>query len=305
MKKFFITISVFSLLIILSLFGIIKIISPLIRNTNDYVGASIDKEKRLATIQTPKIIFVGGSNLAFGTNSKMIEDSTHYPVVNMGLHAGLGLDFMLSEVTSGVKKGDIVLLSIEYNLDDRPDLKLLTQTIDLNPIAKQYISFNINEGLGYYVYDIQRCLTSSIKTLGKKFSNNIYLRNGFTAEGDLTTYFTMPDIPFLIPKMVLTDYSSRISKINNLVETCSSRGAKIYFIFPTCQKSTYVANKDFINKYADIFHKALKCPILGSPETFVYADNNYFNSEYHLNKYGRQLRSADIIKLLKANKLVL
>jgi hypothetical protein len=305
MKRFFINTSILSALILFSIFVILKIVSPIIRNNNDYVGESIDKEKRLATLNAAhRIIFVGGSNLAFGMNSKLIQDSTNFAVVNMGLHAGLGSDFMLSEVADGVKKGDIVLLSIEYNLDDRPDLKLLTQTLDLNQNAKRYIKLSFNEQLAYSVYDIQRCLTSSIKKLGKKFSNNIYLRNGFTKEGDLTTYLNMENIPFLIAKMNLASYSNRINNINKLAAICASRGAKIYFMFPTCQRSTYLANTNFIKQYAAIFHKGLNCPILGNTETFVYDDNNYFNSEYHLNKSGRQLRSQDIVKLLNYTKIL-
>ncbi|HPG73671.1 MAG TPA: hypothetical protein PLM49_05215, partial [Bacteroidales bacterium] len=62
------------------------------------MAAIIDKHKRIDSIKSPKIIFAGGSNLPFGIDSKMIQDSLHTPVVNLGLHAGLGLDFMLNEL---------------------------------------------------------------------------------------------------------------------------------------------------------------------------------------------------------------
>lgn len=304
MKKFLINSILLLLFILVSVLLIIKIVPPIIRNNNDYVGASIDKEKRLNSINRPKIIFVGGSNLAFGLNSKAIEDSTGYPVVNMALHAGLGLDFILNEAVGGIKKNDICLLSLEYNLGKRPDIKLLTQLSDLNSKGKKYIDLTTNETISYYVYDIQRCLTTSIKMLGKSFSNSIYLRNGFTKEGDLTTYFDRPNVPYMVPDFGTIDYSDKIKKINEFVEACNSKGAKTYFVFPTCQDSTYLGNKKSITAFAAKLHSTIMCPILNTPESMVFKSENYFNSEYHMNKKGRVLRTQKMIEIIKENKII-
>ena len=79
-----------------------------------YVAAIIDKQKSLRSCPSPKIILVGGSSLAFGLDSEMIESRVRRPVLNMGLHAGFGLKFMIEEVKPYVDSGDVVLLVPEY-----------------------------------------------------------------------------------------------------------------------------------------------------------------------------------------------
>ena len=60
---------------------------------NNYLMAYKSKTARLITCPTPRIVFIGGSNLAFGLDSHMIEDSLHCHVVNMGLHGGIGIRY--------------------------------------------------------------------------------------------------------------------------------------------------------------------------------------------------------------------
>ena len=79
-----------------------------------YAAATIDKHNRLAQQPSPRIVFVGGSNLAFGLDSAAIERSLGYNTVNMGLDLSLGLDFMLREIEPLLERGDVVVVSPEY-----------------------------------------------------------------------------------------------------------------------------------------------------------------------------------------------
>ena len=56
----------------------------------NYQASLIDKVQRLESIHEPKIVLIGDSNLAFGIDSEKIEEAFDMPVVNMGLHGGLG-----------------------------------------------------------------------------------------------------------------------------------------------------------------------------------------------------------------------
>ncbi len=92
MNKFLLKISVFSLII---LAFIIYFGSFMASNPDDYLAILIDKHKIAEKINTPKIILVGGSNLAFGIDTKVLGEYLGIPVANMGLRAELGVDFML------------------------------------------------------------------------------------------------------------------------------------------------------------------------------------------------------------------
>ncbi len=83
-------------------------------NKTGYLAASVDKHHLLVQQPSPRIVFVGGSNLAFGLDSLAIERSLGYHPINMGLHLALGLDFMLAEIEAFLKPDDVVLISLEY-----------------------------------------------------------------------------------------------------------------------------------------------------------------------------------------------
>ncbi|MDB5293505.1 MAG: hypothetical protein JWL69_4746 [Phycisphaerales bacterium] len=70
--------------------------------------------------QGHRLIIVGGSNALFGIDGELIERKLHVPTVNYGLHAALGLNYMLSRASKKMQPGDTILLDPEYdNWSDR------------------------------------------------------------------------------------------------------------------------------------------------------------------------------------------
>ncbi len=85
----------------------------------------IQKKKAIsASIPGPRLLLVGGSSVLFGLNAKMIEEQTGRRTVNMGTHAGLGLDYILYLAKKVARPGDTILIVIEYELyTGRPDVE--------------------------------------------------------------------------------------------------------------------------------------------------------------------------------------
>ena len=78
-------------------------------------GELDEKFDRLNSIDEPKIVVVGGSSVAFGLDSKKLEEYTGMPTVNFGLYAALGTKLMLDLSLSGIGEGDIVVVSPEMD----------------------------------------------------------------------------------------------------------------------------------------------------------------------------------------------
>lgn len=76
-------------------------------------GTTYKKHARLEALSSPKMVLVGGSNLHYGINSKMLQDSIDMPVVNMGIQQSIGLQYMFDEVKEFLYKGDILMVLIE------------------------------------------------------------------------------------------------------------------------------------------------------------------------------------------------
>jgi hypothetical protein len=73
----------------------------------------IAKRYDAAQMQSPKIIFVGGSCTLFGIDAAQVQKSMGMPAVNFGLHAGMRLEDHLAEALAAAKPTDIVVLSLE------------------------------------------------------------------------------------------------------------------------------------------------------------------------------------------------
>ena len=73
---------------------------------------------RLKSAKGRKIVFLGNSAVAFGINSKLIQDELaadglEYETVNFGLYGALGTKFMLDFSLNHIGKGDIVIVMPE------------------------------------------------------------------------------------------------------------------------------------------------------------------------------------------------
>lgn len=79
-------------------------------------ASALDKEKRLEELgNQSRLLIIGGSNARFGFDSSILRDTLHLEPVNMGIHIGLGLNYMFEEVYDHLRKGDVLLVSAEYN----------------------------------------------------------------------------------------------------------------------------------------------------------------------------------------------
>ena len=83
-------------------------------NPNNYLAEINHKLHLLDSVEGRRMIFVGGSNVAFGVDSHAIADSLGMKVINTGLHAGLGLKYQLESVVGNLKEGDVLVIMPEY-----------------------------------------------------------------------------------------------------------------------------------------------------------------------------------------------
>jgi len=82
-----------------------------------WVREIIDRKQRAASsITAPKLVLLGGSGTLFGIKASILEAELGVPVINGGLHAGLGMACILTEGKKMLRTGDTVMLIPEYEL---------------------------------------------------------------------------------------------------------------------------------------------------------------------------------------------
>lgn len=306
MKKFIYTVIAFSILNVLLYTSIRFIVSPETTISNDYMLAMQDKHDRVDQINSPKIIFAGGSNLAFGLNSEEVEKEFSVPVVNLGLHAGLGLNFILSELKSTIKKEDVVFLSIEYLMDSDGDYKL-----------KKNTGSNYKEALNYYTFDFRAEILIDIDKTREnimsynnenvvpelKSENLIYSREAFNKYGDVVAHLEEESLLELNDRnLLIYKYWTGIDALNEFYKYAKSKNVEVFFTYPNYSSSEYDKNQKVINKLSKDLSNNLKIEIVNKPSDFVFPDSLFFDTVYHLNKKGREARTNKLIDLIKKNK---
>lgn len=305
-ESFYVKGSLLFCVLIVCSYLIIAILCPFVRNDQVYVAATLDKEHRMNTLSRPRLFLVGGSGLSLGINSYRMEKSTGFKVTNMGVHAGLGLPFMLNEAASGLRKGDIVVLSTEYFLG-KGDKKLQAQLVDINPNAKSYLNYSFLDELEYMVQQLQRCLSGSFyKLLHADRIDVVYRRSSFNQAGDLTAHHGRPKPKNLGDNITFTqvDFSDGIKYINEFSVAAREKGASVYFTFPAYPQSSYLHNRKAIEDYFTQCKNLLKCHVLGTARESVLPDKYFFDTVYHLDSLGAEKRTDKMINLLISYKVV-
>lgn len=304
MKRFVLHIVLFILL----LSGVLLIALLFIPNNkipDNSLFASYDKHQRLSSITEPKIILVGGSNLPFGVKSKMLEDSLGMPVVNMGLHAGLGMNFILSEVEKDIHQGDVVVVSLEYHhylsssMYNGEDV-LAALLFDVNRDCMKYVSAKQWIALipNLCLYSTKKLISFSSKPVND-FEDK-FTRESFNEYGDEVAHYGMvstirsKDEPALKSKV----QKKSLRRLIQFKKSVEAKGAK--FCLEPCPypQQQFKADEKSIRAVADELRET-GIPFPVDPELYAYPDSLMFNSYFHLGEYGADMRTESLISILK------
>ncbi len=258
------------------------------------MAASIDKMELLKGTKSPKIVFVGGSNLAFGLDSALIKEAFSLPVVNMGLQRGLGLEFMLDQVNPYLNRGDIVVIVPEYMLLTGEKFYYnLTYMIQAAALTDNWKSLANKP-----VFEIADALLKNNKAVLFYGYDLDTRRYGFNKEGDETAHLTLPNSdPLLIDYHEDTVNKAAVLHLCNFMTKNTDRGVIPLVIYPCLEKNYYLQHASTIAAIAEnLNNQGIK--VLSKPQEFVYDKAYFYNSIYHLNSQGRNLRTNKIIQVL-------
>src|SRR5688572_22867559 len=115
MKRFLIKLAFFIGLHLFVFAGTLAVYFKRFPPTESYYASSLDKHQLLKTRPSPRMIFIGGSSMALGMDSAQVARPFGFHPINMGLNMGIGLEFMLDEVTASLRPGDLVIVAPEYH----------------------------------------------------------------------------------------------------------------------------------------------------------------------------------------------
>ena len=284
-------------------------------DNNSYLMAYNRKKAFLSTCPQPRIIFMGGSNLAFGLDSHMIQDSLHCNVVNMGLHGGIGIHFPIDDCQQQIRPGDIVILQFEYGNffsggngepETMPQLMMVTGWKNLNSLNTRQIT-NVVIGLPRLAASnakrlIKYCISGSFDTPDNHAAFE-YVASGFNEFGDEVSHWHLP------PQGIETSGTLTSAAINQdfiqwldqAIKQYENRGASVILLPPVCPESHFACCY-----HSNIEHAldSIGRHYIVSPHAMTVDDRYNYNGGYHVNRDGVTINTNRIIHLLKTNGII-
>lgn len=306
----------FWLILLILLFmvsGIIVVMSVLSISPYSYSKAFRDKENRLArSAGDRKIVFIGGSNLAYGIHSDLIQSNfPSYRIFNMGLHAGIGLKTMIDQVEPYIGAGDVVIVAPEYeqfiNMFYGNSSGMYLEAVADQPRFLRTFSYKSFPALLEPLpSSLQSRAIQLVRNLrGSDKSPFLYSRNSFNEYGDVNRHVKMTEsrvdmhqyntLSYKDSKFV--DQKDAIEYINGFRLRLESRGAKLYLAYPAFMQSIYPRCEREIGALDREIRKAGLQPLY-SPERYVLPETEFLDTSYHLLYRASGERTKDMIQFM-------
>ncbi len=284
--------------------------------TDTFVGALNEKYDRLHSVDGEKIVVVGGSSVAFGLDSGLLEEYTGMPVVNFGLYAALGTKLMLDLSESGIKQGDVVIISPEIDaqtlslyfsadttlkaLDD--DFSMV-KDVDINNV------FNLLGGVWRFLGDKWERYLDSKENPDKPESTDIYQSKYFDEYGDFKypRYENVMDgykdinTPIYLNESIFTPkYEEFIEYLNAYIKRLERKGASVYFSYsPMNELAITDSTEETKAAFVERLRSDLACDIISEIDDCIYEAGYFFDTNFHLNDTGVIARTIQLGKDIK------
>ncbi len=280
--------------------GYISYIMP--QYSRGYEAALIDKVDRLESIHEPKIVLLGHSNLAFGIDSKLIEDAMGMPVVNMGLHGGNGNAFHEEMAKFNVVPGDIyVICHSNYEDNDKIENAMTSWAAleDNYHLWKLIRPRDITTMVRYFPVYLKGCLDTYSAGNGNKETGTIYSRSAFNEYGDIKETREENEVSFDDGVVVPNVNSTCANRINELDKYLRDRGATLLIAGYPIGNGQRTPD---VNEYIDFQRKLVEkmdCPVISNYADYMLDYSYFYNTELHLTNSGTEVRTKQLIADLK------
>ncbi len=273
------------------------------------------KHARLADAPSPRAIFIGGSNVYFGLDGDLIREQTPYYPINMGMVGALRLKYMLTEVNSSLRPGDIVVLALEYPQmyqrfeDSSRSTIVLARVFSARPQTMQHWSREhwramLDSGAATVLGESVRAAVDNLGAVlrGKGLPEIKPVANEY---GDLVTLRHMEPradlgTPFAPDDLTSAPIDAHAAMVNRFVRDCEARGVEVIFTYPPIPQPSYDAHHEALAQFDLRLREKLRCPVVQMPGDMVFPRHWFYNTSYHLTGPGVPARTQKMIDLLSA-----
>ena len=263
----------------------------------NYTAALIDKAERLRSTDGARIVLIGDSNLVFGMDSQLLEEKTGMPVVNMGLHGGIGNAVHEEMGKFRVNPGDIYVLSyVHYSdndkiLDIMPVWTAIEDHFDLWQILRLKDSVKMLRGFPIY---FKKCMEYYETGTGNMDYGGVYSRNNFNEYGDMAAIRTETEYSFEefieAPELNATTRD----RLNRLNQYLAQRGATLVIAAHPVGYGPMTADKEEFSAFQEQLEAGVDCDVISDFTEYLMDYSYFYDTQYHLTTEGAQIRTEKL-----------
>jgi hypothetical protein len=273
-------------------------------------GLYATKHRLADAVTQPKILVVAGSSTLFGVSAEMIQQSIQIPTINLGVHAGLGIDYLLHRAQEFAKPGDTVLLAPEYELymsDYKNSNTLVGYVFGHDPgyiLQHPQMLFELSLERLIYGLGVKLKVLPTQQSTGyddKDLNGNgdsIANRESMIGEKQQAQLDTLE--PFIVKSNVLENPAA-FQKIKAFLNWCHDHKVNVIATWPNTLWFDRYAEPKYQRLFDDIhkFYETAHVPIAGTSREFMYEKSWFFDTIYHLHDRAVKARTEQLITHLK------
>ncbi len=281
--------------------------------SDTFYGALDAKYQRLCSIEESKVVVVGGSSVAFGLDSELLEKYTGMPVVNFGLYADLGTKLMLELSRDHIKAGDIVILAPEL------DAQTLSMYFSWDNTLKAFdddmsMLGELDRSVDEWLFSIEGFWNLASAKLAYTVDGNkpnptdVYNANNFNEYGDIDPekfprennilkghYLAGENYEVNFdPAIVEPEF---LEYLNDYILDCKEKEAEVYFTWcPVNDLAVSDPSSEKMTAFENFFRQNLKCEVISSLADYKMESGWFYDTNFHLNDAGVKVRTVKLIK---------
>ena len=260
--------------------------------------------ERLCTAEGPRLILIGGSSIAFGVDTELLEKNLRgfgydYTVCPFGLYAAVGTSAMLELARDQLRAGDIVVLAVEPTSDTMSayfgatafwkccesdtSMILALSKDQQNAMAGNYISYYQERAAIRRNGDLPQTEGAYALSSFNEHCNMVYDRPGNTMALGYDTA-----APVTLGEVVIDPAFAE--QVNSFYADANAAGAEVWFSFSPVNRSA-VTDPEHTADFFDLCNRTFNCPVISDPARYILDHGWFYDSNFHLNSFGSLVRT--------------
>lgn len=271
--------------------------------------------ERLDRAEGKKLVLIGGSNIAFGVDVDLLEQLLRdkgfaFTVCPYGLYAAVGCSAMLSLSEDALSEGDIVILAVEPTDETMSTYfgasAFLKCAEDAPELLPRLNAAQRRAVLGNYVSYVQERL-AILRSGQLPAAEGVYSRAAFGENGNLDYPRTGNIMALGFDTAEPVDLKSVqieeafAEQVNDYCRAAERKGAQVFLSFSPVNRSALAEySEEALLAFFLRCREAFDCPVISDPGRYVLDPAWFYDSNFHLNSAGAQLRTLRLAEDLLA-----